>query len=236
MINFTTFTSNQACNKNYFFENNKINKNANGVIYAGKAQKTTIKDLSFLAAILKGLERNQAISLGCFEKNSVNLVTKKQENISSGFYARSKENMNVGDVFLAFLDFDDPIEGLDMDDPKAIGEFAQKILGNNVGVYVRASSSNQILYNNMPVKDCSSWHVYFVCKETTLERVKKHINTKMWLMDYGRVTLNNVGSMQVRCGIDLAVFSAERLIFEAKPDFVGDGFESYSRERFIFRR
>lgn len=225
MINFTTFTSNQPCNKSYFFENNKIKKNANGVICAGKASKTTIKDLSLLPDVLNGLGKNQAISIGVFKEDIVNLATKKQQNISSGLYARSKENMSIDDTFLAFLDFDDPINGLDMDDPKAIGEFSQKILGENVGVYVRASSSNQILYNNKPVKDCSSWHVYFVCKDTTLESVKKHVHNNMWLNGYGQVTLNNAGSMQVKCGIDLAVFSAERLVFEAKPDFIGDGFE-----------
>ncbi|MCJ8349179.1 DUF5906 domain-containing protein [Moritella sp.] len=225
MINFTTFTSTQPCNKNYFVENNKINKNANGVIYAGEAKETIIKDLSFLSDYLNGLGKNQAISLGCFKEGIVNVVTKAKENIPSGSYARSKDNMSTDDTFLAFLDFDDPINGLDMDDPKTIGEFAQKILGENVGVYIRASSSNQILYNNKPVKNCSSWHVYFVCKDTTLENVKKHVNQKMWLNDYGQVTLNNAGSMQVKCGIDLAVFSAERLVFEAKPDFLGDGFK-----------
>lgn len=225
MINLTTITSNQPCNKNYFFENNKINKNANGVIYAGEAQITPIESLEYLQILLNSLENNQAISLGCFEKCSVDLVTKKQENISSGLYARSKKNMSIGDVFLAFLDFDDPIEGLDMDDPKAIGGFAQSILGGGISVYVRASSSNQILYDDKPVKNCSSWHVYFVCEGITLESVKAHVNIKMWLEHYGKITLNMAGAMQVRCGIDLAVFSAERLIFEAKPDFVGDGFK-----------
>ena len=235
MINFTLFTSNQPCNKNYFFKNDEINKNANGVIYSGEAKKQTINNLSSLANFLNDLKKNQAISLGCFEEDIVNLVTKKDENISSGLYARSKNNLKLNDVFLAYLDFDDPIKGLDMNDPKAIGEFSKKILGEHVGVYVRASSSNQILYKGKSVKECPSWHVYFICKDTTLENVKEHVKNKMWVNGYGQVTLNNAGSMQVKCGLDLAVFSAERLIFEAQPDFEGNDFKVIPAKDYFFQ-
>ena len=71
------------------------------------------------------------------------------------------------------------------------------------------------------MKNNTGWHIYCVVKDGSqlndLKTIRERLLARAWNAGLGHIKISKSGSELLRCSIDLAVFSPERLIFEAGP-------------------
>ena len=172
---------------------------------------------------LKNLKQNQAIGLGIAEgadEKSLRIVTKKNEG--EGTISRSKDHIKFTDQpTIMLLDYD-PEKGkpaLSMDEVRdqLIGimpEFADcqmLALGStSAGVYRDGETPPDSLNGGI--------HFYVVVDDgTKIPETGKFIAARSWLKGYGRYAVSTSGALLARTLFDEAIYSPERLIFEAPP-------------------
>jgi P4 family phage/plasmid primase-like protien len=73
-----------------------------------------------------------------------------------------------------------------------------------------------------PPKYNKRFHIYFFLKDISLSALKEYLEIKLWDDGNGYIDLSRNGAMLTRTIVDLAVFSPERLIYEASP-VIGPG-------------
>lgn len=167
--------------------------------------------------------RKMALALGVTEFDEwEGLTTKKLYNKYKKGITRTKDYFhfhNSGSVML--LDYDPRgSESLTFDEfreriSKAWPAFKTVPMwfksSTSAGVYHPHDKANIIQKNN-------GFHCYIYVKDgTTIPFIGKALFQRLWLCDEGYIFISKDGGQHKRSIIDEAVFSPERIIFEAKP-------------------
>ena len=101
---------------------------------------------------------------------------------------------------------------------------------------VRNSSSYGVKKDNVLLSDKKSFHAYIIVVGATPEYVKDYVlylEDRAWELGYGHIEISKSGSLMKRQVFDSAVFSPERLVFEAKPT-LGEGITQDQGEAKVF--
>jgi hypothetical protein len=206
---------------------------------SGTAEEKSISSLEELKTAIEGLKVNEAISLGGFNQPLCEIVTKSQltpEKEQAGVRSRSKEHMKEFDQGLLLLDHDpsryqpkdlqcDSAAELVDQLTEAIPEFGNK-------GYLGVDSSSAGIIDSVTgkiFKQGGGFHVYLFIIAILLDEFRRFIEVKLWNADKGFIAFGRNGAMFPRTILDLAVFSPERLIYEARP-VLGEDIEKRPRQ------
>jgi len=181
-------------------------------MWRGLSQKINLKSLNEISELIDSLSHNEALALGVTGEDIF--------EIKAGHTGRTIENFKLidGKQFF-FLDIDDSEYPLDetLDKLyKAIPEF------KDVSYFQKVSSSGGIADYE---KD--NWHLWFIAEcGLDIPKLKNIIQFRLHEAGYSCCKISSNGGIHLRnrLGIDVMVFSPERLIFEAKP-ILNDGLE-----------
>jgi hypothetical protein len=239
---FTCFTSTEYLNKQFELVDGAINKTSNAVMIEGKAQAITVNDgFTGLNTLINDLNPNQAIATGLFDVTNAKIITNTKyltlaEEKRDDYRARTKEHMTQPSTGLVLFDYDHSLNctfPAFKDANELICNLAKLDPSfNDAGCLIRSSSSNGIKIANTDIAQKStSQHAFFLF-DGDLEQLKEKIELLSWLNGVGWWDISKAGILLPRAIVDLAVFSYERLIFEAPPT-LGEGIERELSEPFI---
>lgn len=217
-------------------ENGDIIKDASQCRMAeGTVRKAKAANLTEFAEHLKNLKQNQAIALGvaaeCETSEVVRIV--KKGNEMGGSISRSKDYLAFTPrPTLMLLDYD-PEKGkpaLSIDE----GYFAliNTVPELSACEVVALSSTSSGIYkegDTPPDTSTGGTHFYIIVDDgSKIPEMGKIISARCWLKGLGRFDISKSGSLLPRTLSDEAVFSPERLIFEASP-VLGEGLKQLPR-------
>ena len=136
--------------------------------------------------------------------------------------ARTKEFISFAEVALILLDYDPSENGYTIDSPEHYAEVLRDIDPElkHCDIGVRFGSSYGVMKDGVMISNKKSLHAYIIVKNATDEKVtqyKDYLVSRAWELGYGHIQLSKSGSVMRREVFDSAVFSPERLIFEAAP-------------------
>lgn len=211
--------------------NGKIVKDGTPNFWEGVAETKSLDNLSDLASIIDNLKPNQCIATGIFDISSCKIVPKQgidSENSEEGTRARTKDYMSQPSLGIALLDYDPSPYMPDNMICHTVKIVIDTIkiacpLFKGIGFIGRESTSSGIFITGQePPKYNKGFHVYFFLKDISLSALKKYLEVKLWNEGSGYIAFAKNGSMLTKTIVDLAVFSPERLIYEASP-VIGPG-------------
>ena len=218
-INFTKFNSKDPLNKLFEADGKKTSR---GQMYKGNAIKESVKSIEEFFKFLDELESNQAIALGTCGHDMISITTIARENAKA--IARTKKNFQFSPAAYALLliDYDPSENGYEVTSPEHLAEVLRDIDPElvNCDIGVRYGSSYGIQKDGVLISTKKSMHAYIAIDNATDEKVaayREYLVAEAWEKGYGHIQLSSVGSVLRRQVFDDAVFSAERLIFEAAP-------------------
>ena len=216
-FNFTRFNSKDPLNKLFDTDGKK---NSRGQMYEGNAIKESVHSIEEFFKYLDELKLNQAIGLGICKHDITSITTKANE--SSSAIARSKEHFSfIGNAFL-LADCDPSPSGFEIESPEHFVEVLRDIDPELIhcDIGVRYSSSYGIKKDGVLLSTKKSMHAYIpICNASNekVEEYRQFLIAEAWKKGYGHIQLSSSGAMLRRQVFDDAVFSPERLVFEAKP-------------------
>jgi len=220
----TEFT---ACNgvvltKKYTIFDGSLTTASSANLYEGKYQTRSFETAKELNEYLTHLTSSQAVGIGIPANGSYSgdIVTKRAKNNTLEAISRSKNEFTFSsnllfDIDHSSLNIDQVIPTLTQIDPNLA----------NASILVRASSSYGIsMEGDEPDLTNCSYHVWVggIKEQSDIARYGEDFAKYCWLNGYGEIKLSGTGAMLTRQLIDTAVFSPERLIFEADA-ILGDG-------------
>lgn len=215
-IGFTVIQSKDPLNK-LFNDSGKISR---GQMYAGSYKKIEVKSMEEFMQGLEKFTENQAITLGITESDEGQITTSK--NVSENSIARTKKYFKFPVTALLLLDYDPSKNGYEIENPKHFAEVIRvidhELKYSDIGI--RYGSSYGIYKDGVLISDKKSMHAYIIVNHATDEKViqyRDYLISEAWAKGYGHIELSKTGSVMRRCVFDGAVFSPERLVFEAAP-------------------
>ena len=198
-------------------------------LYAGRYETLEVGDLKELAEILGNLSPNEALTLGVWldgfaegklkaaltTRRKLPEIQEKYPNVD--WITRTKDFITFADDLPGFL-------YLDLDDLNMTLDNALRIIASvwpgfeKLGKVITAGSSS-FLYNKEgeEVKGANSWHVWIPVSKGLEEAASlgRRIFDRLVAQGYGYTFVDKVYRVHVKTLIDTAVFSAERIVFEA---------------------
>jgi len=213
-MKFTVIKNNTGLlTKVYSKVNGCISKISHGNLYSGVISKESVNDLKEFNSFLDNLNSDEAIMLGYTEQPFKEIVSSK--NLREGTIARTKE-------FFKFAD-DSKILLFDIDETLTPDEAIRELvkLDPNIATVekiIRYSNSSFIYDKETDtyMTEGTSLHIYV--KVDSLKEVDAYIESlkgKSWEIGSAFIKVDAVGRMLERFVFDAAVFSPERLVFEA---------------------
>lgn len=177
------------------------------------------------------LPKEKFLALGCDFPST---------KMPQGHYAtRTKDSFGQQGPSLVMFDYDyDENAPIHINSPEEFISVLAKIIPHFDEVsYVRTYSTSSAIYvteTGECLRPAEGFHIYMAIADgRDLESFGERLNKRLWLMGYGHIKLSKSLSMLKRTLVDVAVFSPERLIFEAgavleegleqrlpKPEFV----------------
>lgn len=216
---YTVFTA-KGCTLNKSFDKDG-NKKSNGNMSEGVYETKSVCTIKELFSHFEQLEANQAIALGVAKEASGEITTASTIDKGSAI-SRTKDNFKFHTKGVLLIDCDPSRKGFVVDSPeelvKALRNIDPKL--NDCEIGVRYSSSYAIRKEDVLISKKKSMHAYIIVKSATEDKIKKYksfLEASAWAKGYGHIEISKSGSLMPRQIFDSAVFSAERLIFEAKP-------------------
>ena len=206
-------------------ENGKLNKTihangtktSNALLYKGKFISKEISSLKVLQREIKKIKPTQALGLGINKHSTMGVITSRNNNPKT---ARSKENFIWNKhTNIILLDYD-YFEGLkECNNAKEYRETLIDIdpIFSNVEMLILPSSSSRIFKDNKVFLNSKGLHCYIMINGD-VDKFKNNLWYSCWAKGYGAIKLASDGSILPRTIFDKAVFSPERLIFEAAPN------------------
>jgi len=205
-------------------ENGKLNKtihadgtkSSNALLYKGKFITKCISNLKMLQREIKKIKSTQALGLGINKHSSLGLITSRNNNPKT---ARSKENFTYNaDINIVLLDYD-YFKGLK--ECNTAKEYRDTLINidplfSNVEMLILPSSSSKIYKDDKLLINSHGLHCYLMINGD-IDKFKNYLWYSCWAKGYGSIKLASDGSILPRTIFDKAVFSPERLIFEAPP-------------------
>lgn len=205
-----------------------------------------------LPEYLANLESNEAIATGWVQNSELQHEILPKEKflalgcdfpstqMAQGHYAtRTKDSFAQTGTSLVMFDYDyDENAPIHINSPEEFIAVLAKIIPHFDEVsYVRTYSTSSAIYvteTGECLRPAEGFHIYMAIEDgQDLESFGTRLNQRLWLMGYGHIKLSKSLSMLKRTLVDVAVFSPERLIFEAgavleegleqrlpKPEFV----------------
>ena len=204
-------------------------KESNAHLSEGKYKTIEVKSLEEFDNKLNKLKSNQAIVLGTTDEDEGYIATKYNISETQKKYpehsviTRSKDNFSFEDETIVLFDIDvDGGENIQCNSYEDVREIMIKLDSQfeNAEMLIRHSSSSHIYKWNKGDKELiqgsGSYHIYVVVKSSNhLSRYIENLENRAWMLDYGYIKITTAGSLLKRQVFDSAVFSPERLIFEA---------------------
>ncbi len=216
-IGFTLVQSKDSLNKLFKSDGTKVSR---GQMYSGSYKRAEVSSIQELFDGFDKFTENQAITLGVTKKKEGVLTTSK--NVKDNLIARTKEFFSFAELAFLLLDYDPSENGYTIKSPEHYVEVLRDIDPEliNCDIGVRYGSSYGIMKDGVMISDKKSLHAYIIVKNATDVKVKKYkeyLESSAWAKGYGHIEISKSGSIMKRQVFDSAVFSGERLIFEAKP-------------------
>lgn len=230
-ISVITSDSGYLC-KEYFADNGTLSKETHGNLFSGSIETRVLAGLATLKTTIEGLPNNQALCIGSRKPEfaGISKLTTLAKVVAGESIARSKDYLEFNDkpAFMLF-DYDDkelsPIE-LHAKFIEFMPEF------KNVGMLLVPSSSAGVhLSSDAPPSEIKSGcHIYIMVERgADIPAIGALVKHRAWLADLGHIKISKSGSMLERYIFDDAVYSPERLIFDAPP-ILGKGVEQVARK------
>jgi len=215
---FTKFKSfNCKLNKSITLKDDKVDKTPSGNMARGKFT-THSTNVDGLYAAIDELGADEAIGVNICNKGESGKITASR-NAKNGAIRRTSENFGFSNVL--FIDIDD--SGLKIDEVRpALCELSPEF--SDATMLVLESSSSGVHIEGEEAKaDSGSYHVYVsIMDGEDVPCCGEVLGKRCWLTGSGRIIVSASGSLLVRQLIDTAVYTSERLIFEARPT-IGKG-------------
>lgn len=216
-IRFTLIKSKDPLNKLFKANGEKVSR---GNMFKGNFAKCKVDSVEKLLAGFKKFSENTAITLGVpeLDKGEITTATK----VAGDKIARTKKYFKFPVTAFLLLDYDPSKNGYEIKDPKHFAEVLRDIdpALNYCDIGVVYGSSYGIYKDGVLISSKKSMHSYIIVDNATNEKVtqyKDYLVSEAWAKGYGHIELSKTGSVMRRQVFDSAVFSPERLIFEAAP-------------------
>ncbi len=212
--------------KHITLENGKLIKNSSECrMSSGTVETVTFNSMAELSSLLKSLNANQAIALAttyngkCSKSIPQPVLSSAKLSSNPLAISRTKEYFKFDDGKPALVLFDrDSSDGTLMTRLNALQALEAVIPDfDKLGVLVTHSSSSFIYgIEGEEFAGEGNHHTYLVVANgADIPRFAKALEGWLWLKGYGRSYITKSGAILLRTVFDLAVFSPERLVFEA---------------------
>jgi len=220
-IEITTVGSNNKLNKEFKSDGSK---HSNAILLDGAYKIGTGSSVKELFESFSVMEDSSAIILGRPKENEGFLTTNGNLSKSkyNGYIARTKEYFSFPLSHYLLFDYDPDVYGYEINDQKEFIKVLQDIdpFLKNCEIGVRFGSSCGIYKDEALLNDKKSMHAYIAVENSSDDKVeayKEFLIDSAWKKGYGHVKISESGSILQRQVFDAAVFSPERLVFEAEP-------------------
>lgn len=216
-IGFTVLKSKNPLNKLIKSNGEKVSR---GHMYSGTFKQYKVDSVEKLIAGFEKFSENTAITLGVPELEKGEITTAPK--VAGDKIARTKKYFKFPVTAFLLLDYDPSENGYEIKDPKHFAEVLRDIDPelNYCDIGVVYGSSYGIYKDGVLISSKKSMHAYIIIDNATDEKVtqyKDYLVSEAWAKGYGHIELSKTGSVMRRQVFDVAVFSPERLIFEAAP-------------------
>jgi len=227
-IAFTRIVSNSCdLRKEYALESDKsISKKAIANLSNGMAYTDYVQDLSIFGSLISKYKKKEALATGLLPEAHGHITTSGKERPDKKVYSRTVKYMKTSETcdYIQLLDNDPHKDGVSFDTAQEFADYFYSLQPNlkDLELFVSASSSAGI-HNEGVMRDPKpSWHGFLrVDPEVTQKQLRDYIENICWGNGDGYIALSKNGSKLKRTTFDMAVFSPERLIYEAKPKLIG---------------
>lgn len=174
-------------------------------------------DFEAVAGVLDGLELNQAITLGVPSVSEGVLVASGMQDKHPGAITRTKGEFKFSDRFMIYFDYDPPPEKAPMTKEGLIAKLrALHPALSDAAMIWRPSSSSFIYNGEEELTGLTGQHVYVPCVNPDgLVPFITTLKCECWFKELGWIMISAAGTALERVIFDTAVFSPERLVFEA---------------------
>lgn len=225
-------TNNGFLCKEYFVDKGTLSKETHGNLYSGSIENCELSLPELKDFIESKITNKQALCIGSRkpEFSGISKLTTLAKVVKGESIARSKDYLEFNDK-PAFMLFDYDDKDLSPEELRAkFIEFMPEF--ENVGMlFVPSSSAGVHLSSDAPpdvVK--SGCHIYIeVSRGVDTPAIGALVKHRAWLNGLGYIKISKSGSMLERYIFDDAVYSPERLIFDAPP-ILGKGVEQVARK------
>jgi hypothetical protein len=217
-ISLITNSNGYLC-KEWFVEDDQLSKVSHGDLWNGTIETVELS-LAGLKTTIEGLTPKQALCIGTRKPEYSNLsnLTTAKKVVTDETIARSKDYIEFStNAAFMLLDYDDK----DLSPPELhtkllelVPEFAE------VGMlFVPSSSAGVHLASDTPPEVIKSGcHIYIMVENgTDIPKIGELIKNRAWLAGLGYIKVSKSGGLLIRHIFDDAVYSPERLIFDALP-------------------
>jgi hypothetical protein len=219
----------------------EIEKISHGSLVKGHAKTIEFETPLDFLRIISNLKSNQAVMTGIYKDESVT----SYEIASTGFKEKYLPNAvtRTVDNFkypegpgVIFLDCDGhPI----IEKPIRLKTFYKNLIQTypaleGVEMLILPSSSAGIYRDGEPEPErkYDKFHVYLMVDDASKTKAfGQRLKYEMWKAGFGYIDISSDGKMLIRHLFDDAVYSPERLIFEARPT-LGEGLKQLDRDHF----
>ena len=197
-------------------------------LWEGTAERLPLTRAGDLAEVIKGLQSNQAISLGRLRSNllsSVAIVTKANLPTSPDSIARTSEFIGYGKGVPALASLDIDTKGMPpemRERIKAAGGYWPALRGIiselKTCAYIQRSSTSSWIYrmDTNPaqwVTEDSGVHFYVLVTDAPMSRLLEDFAARCWLHGFGWMMIGAGGQLLTRSLIDRSVGRPEGLMF-----------------------
>jgi len=211
-VKFTRIKNNDGLlTKVYTKTEDGYDKNSHAYLQHGKMTPIDV-EFKELDAYLDCLEPSEAIILGSCNRKETFVAP--SNNLKDGEIARIKANFDFSDEQILLFDIDvamtpdDAVIALSKLDPR-FGT-AEMLIRYGTSSYLYDTNSEKYL------TESTSLHIYVPCTNiANLDTYIESLCQKSWEVGSAFIKVSSIGSMLERYVFDAAVFSPERLVFEA---------------------
>ena len=218
-LNIITNTSGLLCKEFSVQKDGTLAKETHGNLYSGSIETHELS-LHELKDTIEGLTNKQALCIGSRkpEFEGISKLTTLAKVVAGESIARSKDYLEFNDK-PAFMLFDYDDKQLSPEELRSkfisfIPEF------ENVGMLIVPSSSAGVHLSCDVAPDIikSGCHIYIMVKRgADVPKIGALVKHRAWLAGLGYIKISKCGSQLERYIFDDAVYSPERLIFDAPP-------------------
>ncbi len=217
-LNIITNTSGYLC-KEYFVDKGTLSKETHGNLYSGSIETRELS-LHELKDTIEGLTNKQALCIGSRkpEFEGISKLTTLAKVVAGETIARSKDYLDFNDkpAFMLF-DYDDK----ELSPTELRAKFIELMPEfENVGMLIVPSSSAgvHLSCDAPPSIIKSGCHIYIMVERgADIPAIGALVKHRAWLAGLGYIKISKCGSQLERYIFDDAVYSPERLIFDAPP-------------------